>query len=323
MKQTFLTLKYSPSKNYLFVNWNRAVSSSEYRQGIRSIATCVVSLKVQLILLDFSKIGTPSEQDQLCTANFLKLAMKNTSLKRSARVLSFEESQWLAYWQIVWQAKELPYETGAFKTREEAQAWLFDGQEINADAPDNFISVPLDISITAATRMFSNVAACEEGKETGNGNGVTIDVKDQKKSVQELYKTNYVSISLSKKKDILTTKWLRQVTSSEYRQGIEETGRHMLAHNIEKLMVNNQKLGILTMSDQNWLQKFSIEVISTSNLKRLAIVSSHDMLQQLTDETLDHKVKQADIDFHTRYFLFEDEGWEWLLLPEQATELKQ
>ncbi|MBX0332548.1 hypothetical protein K3G39_04780 [Pontibacter sp. HSC-14F20] len=123
---------------------------------------------------------------------------------------------------------------------------------------------------------------------------------------------DYVEVLHDTLHRLLIVRWLRPVKSHEYRFGIEETGRFLLAFGLEKLLVNNQRMGVLTMDDQGWLASISIEVISKSNLEKLAIISSTDFLQQFTNETLDVRVKQETPFFDTQYFLEEQEGIEWL-----------
>lgn len=127
-----------------------------------------------------------------------------------------------------------------------------------------------------------------------------------------LLRTDYVEISLNNPGNYLIVIWLRPVLSHEYKYGIEETGRILLANQVEKLLVNNQRMGVLTMEDQGWLAEISIRVISKSNLRRLAIISSTDFLQQLTNERLDARVKESTPYFETQYFLSERDGLEWV-----------
>ncbi|NDK55322.1 hypothetical protein [Pontibacter fetidus] len=131
-------------------------------------------------------------------------------------------------------------------------------------------------------------------------------------SVITCYKKDYVIITLHTGSGILTVKWLRPVDSREYRTGIKETGKILLENNLEKLLVNNQLMDVLTADDQGWLAKISIEVISKSELKYLAIVSSTNMMQQLTNEALDVRVKQETPPFETQYFYMERDAMEWL-----------
>ncbi|MHC2993748.1 hypothetical protein OB13_20005 [Pontibacter sp. HJ8] len=131
-----------------------------------------------------------------------------------------------------------------------------------------------------------------------------------------LLKVSFVEITLDQQNGILIVRWLRTVRSQEYRVGIEETRKILLAHKQEKLLVNNQRMGVLTMDDQGWLAEISVEVFSQINLKKLAIISSTNFLQQHTNETLDARVKESTPYFETQYFLSEWEGLEWLKLPE-------
>ncbi|WP_276496754.1 hypothetical protein [Pontibacter litorisediminis] len=126
-----------------------------------------------------------------------------------------------------------------------------------------------------------------------------------------------MEIRLDVYNQLLIVRWLRPVLSYEYRNGIEETGKILLAQNLEKLLVNNQRMGVLTADDQGWLAKVSVEVISKSNLKQLAIVSSTDVLQQMTNEVLDKRVKDETPHFDTHYFLSEEDALEWLIMPLQ------
>lgn len=128
-----------------------------------------------------------------------------------------------------------------------------------------------------------------------------------------LYHTDYVDVFYDKPNHLLLVCWRRSVKSHEYRDGIEEIGRHLLRLDVEKLLVNNQRMGVLTMDDQGWLAKISIEVISKSHLKYLAIVSSTDALQQMTNEVLDKRVKVETPPFITQYFLSEEDALEWLV----------
>ncbi|WP_187263947.1 hypothetical protein [Pontibacter beigongshangensis] len=143
-----------------------------------------------------------------------------------------------------------------------------------------------------------------------SGEGLPIE-----SSRMQLFRTDFVEIVLHMPNHLLLTRWLRPVVSSEYGHGIEETSRLFLKYDLNKLLINNCRMGVLTIEDQGWLGRFSVEVISKSKLQRLAIISSFDILQQLTNEVLDGKVKEATPPFDTRYFLTEQDALEWLLMP--------
>lgn len=127
-----------------------------------------------------------------------------------------------------------------------------------------------------------------------------------------LFSTDFVELIHDIRHDMLLVRWLRPVQSHEYRLGIEETGRKLLELELQKLLVNNQRMGVLTMDDQGWLATTSVRMISQSSLKQLAIISSTDFFQQHTNEVLDARVKEETPHFETKYFLTEREGQEWL-----------
>ena len=129
-----------------------------------------------------------------------------------------------------------------------------------------------------------------------------------------LINSDFLEIVNDQEKGILLVRWLRNVQSHEYRSGIEQIGHILLKQGIDKLLVNNQRMGVLTMDDQGWLAEISIKVFSVINLKKLAIVSSTDFMQQYTNEILDKRVKESTPYFPTEYFLTEREGLEWLLV---------
>ncbi|SIT85600.1 hypothetical protein SAMN05444128_1568 [Pontibacter indicus] len=127
-----------------------------------------------------------------------------------------------------------------------------------------------------------------------------------------LFSTDFVEIMHDAQHTMLLVRWLRPVNSHEYRLGIEETGRVLLEMGLQKLLINNQRMGVLTMDDQGWLAAISIRTISQSNLKQLAIISSTNFFQQHTNEKLDRRVKEQTPFFETQYFLIERDGLEWL-----------
>ena len=168
--------------------------------------------------------------------------------------------------------------------------------------------------MTANGATYSKRSLDSEGPTAGDGSEPASRLPMSGKGKSDvLYRQDYVEITLDEPHQLLLVRWLRPVQSTEYRNGIEETGRQLLERDIQKLLVNNQRMGVLTMDDQGWLAKISIEVISKSNLTHLAIVSSTNVLQQMTNEVLDKRVKGASPYFDTQYFLSEEDALEWLM----------
>lgn len=313
MSLHFLKLSFSTSFKYLKAEWQRPVSSEEYRHGVRAIAVCIAKLQVQYSLIDFTKTEAPSIKDLQCTASFLQQAFQKTSLRRSARVLADTSAQWTAYKQVAEETKALPYQTDVFECCKEAKAWLFQDYDIGINEPEALIPILIDGSGPVLSE-FSGLTQTEEDKEAHIPNFVTSKVVDG-----VLLRTDYVEATLSRQKDLLSVRWLRPVSSEEYRCGIQDAAQLFIKHKLQRLLVNKQRLGVLSIGDQSWLAKYYASMAHRSNLQRLAVVSSNDVMQQITDEPLYHKVKgSTKISFHIQYFLSEDEALEWFGLADEV-----
>ncbi|MDX5422404.1 MAG: STAS/SEC14 domain-containing protein [Hymenobacteraceae bacterium] len=317
MSQEFLTLRFSPSGKYLSAKWQRPVSSEEYRQGIRMIAFCIATLKVQLASIDFRKTGAPSLKDQCCTAEFLRQALKNTDLRRSARVLSGQDAHWQAYRQIMEEAGTLPYQAKAFSSPDQAQSWLFEGQEGCPPVAESFIDIPLSHSATDLRKLLRNSTLPDSEAGTGSA-------ESEAKTAPAnhiLCSTDFVEINLHEQARLLSVRWLRPVKSHEYRHGITEAGCALLRHGAERLLVNNQRISLPTLDDQRWLTDTCSRVLSRSRLQQLAVVYSSNIMQQMTSEALDAKLKATNLSYQTQFFLTEEEAMEWLMMPKEALQL--
>ncbi|WP_276496250.1 hypothetical protein [Pontibacter litorisediminis] len=309
MSEGFLSLLYSPSRKYLLADWLRPVSSEEYRQGIRFIALSIAKLRVQYTVIDLSKVGVPSEEDQHCTSVFLKQALHNTSLCRSARVLSGDARQWSAYARVVEDTEALPYKTNVFGTVEKAQAWVLEDKP-NADAvPEDFMSVPMSSKPKALRALLQALPPLEV---IDSSPAVKTEAVQDVAGHEVLRLTGFLQLSKEKQSSLLTLRWLRPVQSREYRYGVLLAGRALMAHKLERLLVDNRRLGIPSLEDQAWLTNVSIEILAKSRLTRMAIIPSFDWLQQMATEAVGCKIKGAVPTYLSSYFLTESEALEWL-----------
>ncbi|MDX5437325.1 MAG: hypothetical protein LPK03_09035 [Pontibacter sp.] len=301
MSQSYLSIYFSRSNKYISACWQRQVSSSEYRQGIRAIAACIATLRVELVLIDFSNTGAPTAKDQACTASFLKQALSNTSLRRSAHVFSEDPAQWQAYQYVMENADKFPYQTQTFRSGEEAKAWLFEG--IAANEPEDLVSVPMPFSARSLSRSLCTPSTHPERKVAKAAPCSII--------TQHL---NFAKITVDIDQSLLTLTWLRPVRSREYRYAILKAERALQEHQLEKMLINKQRMGVPTLDDQSWLLNNAIKGLSRCGLRRMAILSSGDLLQQIVNDEVIHKVESTGLSYQSRYFMFEDEALEWLQL---------
>ncbi|MEJ8804277.1 hypothetical protein [Pontibacter sp. H249] len=301
MSNDFLILNFSPSKQFLSAVWQRPVSSQEYRHGIRTIAVCINTLKAQYVITDVSAIGAPSLKDQHCTAEFLEKALSNTSLKRSARVLSQTKEQWEAYERVLKKSAEQPYEINEFSTYSDALLWILG----SPSQPDDMRHIPMPGSTSELRRLLnSNILA-----QIVSAKGA--EAITNSKSIL-LYQTDFVTISLNQDISLLSLKWLRSVDSHEYRLGIQKGIQALVKHQPKKMMINNQRLGVPSLNDQKWLLDVATETLRSCILTKIAVVNSVDAMQQLALEQVGTKIRNSCIDYQSYYFYSEEEALEWL-----------
>ncbi|MBC5991888.1 hypothetical protein [Pontibacter cellulosilyticus] len=312
MSENFLTLSFSPKTNFITAQWLRPVSSQEYRHGIRIIAVCITTLKAQFALSDFSKIDTPPIDDQYCTANFLKTALQGTSLKRCARVLSGSASQLEAYQRVMAEATNLPYQTNGFNSVEEAKRWLLESEQ-NCETEH-----VCDVNMATSSQILRKTLQQYAGKAGLNYTKLAPDNGAQviDTGLEVLCNTDFLKISMDNCNSLVAMRWLQPVQSLDYRHGIQTMCHTLSQHQPEKLIIFNQRLGVISLPDQMWFSNRFVEVVSANRTRRIAVVTSQDSLQLLVHEAIDKNIKSKNQLYDPGYFFSEDEAMEWLMLKE-------
>lgn len=280
------------------------------------IARSVAFLRAELVLIDITAMHAPSLEDQRWTSSFLQEAFAKSSIRRSARVLSNAGHQPAAMQNVVASTGILPYEIRIFHTVEEAKNWLFDCEEKCPATDEDNIRIPLNFNLKLLRQ--NNVQKISNGQKVSPEQAVEAPRIQSAAPLPNLLqlRTEFVSISLDLKESVMNIRWLKPPASRQYRYGMLKAGRALREHKLERVMLNNQRLGILTLEDQGWLVTTSIEVSAKCHLKRLAVVTSPDALQQLSSDAIGYKLKEANLPYEIRYFLSEEEASEWLLLNE-------
>ena len=312
MSNSFLSLSFSPTIQFINAQWLRPVSSQEYRHGIRIIAVCITTLKAQFALSNFSKIDTPPIDDQYCTANFLKTALQGTSLKRCARVLSGSASQLEAYQRVMAEAANLPYQTKSFNSVEEAKMWLLESEK--SSETEHLCDVDMATSSQSLRKAFQQYAgkAGVTYTKLAPVNGAEI----VETGLEVVCNTDVLKISMDSCNSLLAMRWLQPVQSLDYRHGIQTFCHTLSQHQPEKLIIFNQRLGVISLPDQIWFSNQFVEVVSANCTRRIAVVTSQDSLQLLVHEAIDEKIKSKSQLYDPGYFFSEDEAMEWLMLKE-------
>ena len=307
----FFSISFKPSLKFLSAEWHKPVSSAEYRQSVRTIVRSIAFLQAELVLINISAELTLPPEDQLWTASFLQDALSKTRIRRSARVIPASGYHETSLQNIISGTGSLPYAMRLFKDKEQAKQWLFAGEQHVYINDEHQIRVPLDFNIKLLRQKVMHkpdqtAAASQQQGALGN-----VQRNFTGPNLLKL-NTEYVAISLDHHESLMSIRWLKPPISRQYRYGMLKAGRALLEHKLERVLLNNQRLGMLTLEDQGWLVTSAIQLLPGSNLKKLAVVTSSDALQQMSSDTIGYKLREAKLPYEARYFLAEEEAREWL-----------
>ncbi|NEM98488.1 hypothetical protein [Pontibacter burrus] len=295
-----LKLNYNAVTKLFEAIWQRPVSNQEYRQLVRYTGLCIAILRAEYILFDFTKLGVPSAEVQKSTTEFLKQALQNITFKRSAQVLATNNSQLHVHNYITQDNTELLPDVQVFGSYTEAKTWLT--ETIAADCTSNDIQIPLHSSLKALRKI---AAATPE---------LAVAVKTPEPAKEIRCSTDFMEVTVNPQQSLICLRWTRKVQSRELRYGVLKACRALIEHEAKLGLVNNQRMGILTLQDQTWLAQKFAELLSRSKLQYLAVVSSPDVMQQLASETVNERIRRSYDSHVSEYFLSETEALDWLTI---------
>ncbi|MBD1396391.1 hypothetical protein H9Q13_04380 [Pontibacter sp. JH31] len=284
--------------------------SEEYRQAVRMIARSIAFLRAKLVLIDLTALVSISEIDQEWTANFLKNALSKSSIRKSARVFSASGSQPETMQQVMNKTSTLPYDIGLFHDTEKAKAWLLDGYPARL-FDEGRITIPLNFNLKLLNQDILNKRAQQRAQHLDENPQVIYAASALPDNFH--LGTDFVFISLSQAENLMRIIWKKPPISRQYRFGMLKAARALIEHKLERVLLNNQRLGILTLEDQGWLVSKSLQLLPRTKLRKLAVVTSADSLQQMSSEVIGCKLREANLPYDTRYFLSEEEATEWLM----------
>lgn len=304
-----LSVSYCPHHKLLYAQWERFTTSAELRQSIRLLARAAAILKAELILVEIPGHYNVPEQDREWAKKFMYDALKYTSIRRVARLAATEMNHAMRH--ALRSLEEMPYEAQLFNDRNEALRWLL-REDYVAFSNEAFIRVPLQVNLKLVRpelkgRGHATVPVAQS--QSGNPTNVT-ETLPALISIE----TDFVSITLDKVKSLMNIRWKKAPHSRQYRYGMLKAARALIEHRLERLLLNNQRLGVLTLEDQGWLITAAQQMLPKMNLKKLAVITSSDLLQQMSSEHIGNKLKQAAVNYKAHYFLSEEDALGWLTM---------
>jgi len=294
--QAPLCIKLQMSAKFVEAVWQRPVNDEEYRQGIRFLGLCLAILRAEYLLVDFTQMGNPTPQNQQSTSDYLQRALEVSTLKKCVWVLATEQP---IYEAVVQQIPDQPNTFKPFYNTAAAREWLLDKVTLTGES----ILIPAHCSLKELKRFANS----ELGKAT-----IDSGQTDTDKPATTRCKTDFMEILVDRSKSIIKLCWLRRVTSREYRYGILKCGRALLENNLQRLMVQNQRLGTLTLEDQTWLVNISAQIFAKSKMKLFTVVMSSDIMQQMASESIKARLSKKNLPYKSQCFLSEAEAMNWL-----------
>lgn len=133
-----------------------------------------------------------------------------------------------------------------------------------------------------------------------------------------VFKADYLELNLDSDKKYLEAKWVKVVTSIEFRSGIEAIIMQITANAVELLLLDLRATGTPSISDQNWVAKRLMSLNNQTSLRRSARVYSEDILQHVVGEVITARVETLVYDVQA--FSCEALAREWLLTNKTATQ---
>ncbi|MDX5438545.1 MAG: hypothetical protein LPK03_15185 [Pontibacter sp.] len=212
----------------------------------------------------------------------------------------------------------MPYQISMFTTAPAAQEWLFEDAYQESTNAHHLCDISLDTDMQYLRGLMQQIVAVKTNT-TKIAEPESMDNATEGSPVL-ICETDYLRISVDSCNGLISLRWLKQVNSPEFRNGIEKVGQLIREQHLDKFMVNNQNLGVLSVQDQGWVMQQMCSIITETNLSRIAVVSSENTLQQLVTETIDQKIKENSKLYMPNYFFSEEEALEWLLLRHQPNQ---
>lgn len=97
---------------------------------------------------------------------------------------------------------------------------------------------------------------------------------------------DYISLSYQEEALLLQAKWLRSVSSEEYRSGIEQMKLLILEKGAALLLIDSRRLRNVPFADQQWIKREVAPELISSRLQKLARVLTEDVFNYISFENL-------------------------------------
>ena len=304
-----ISINFCPRVKFLHATWTQNICSDDLRHAVRLLARATALLRAELVLIDLPAMLYVSQEASRWVSSFLREALGKLPIRRVARVLPRDNSSSEVLQKVLSTMGQLPYEAKVFTDVEQAKEWLL-GNLLNQVSADETIRVPLNLNLKRIRTSLSRhgQAKVQAAPAQGGQHTSLSEILPDKLRVR----TEFVSIAIDQRRSFMNMHWMKVPHSRQYRYGMLKAIRAVTEHSLRLLLLNNQRLGVLTLEDQGWLISTAQRMLPNTCLKKLAIVTSADVLQQISSEAIGVKLRLAELPLETRCFLSEEDAREWL-----------
>ncbi|GAB3527910.1 hypothetical protein GCM10027443_04950 [Pontibacter brevis] len=126
---------------------------------------------------------------------------------------------------------------------------------------------------------------------------------------------DYLSISLKKEEQLLHSKWLRNVTSAEYREGVAAMKDIIIKESVSLWLTDSRLLDTIPFADQQWIKREIGPLFKSSNLQRIARVLTDDVFNYISFENIMEQIsKEHNVPVELAQFSSLEAAYDWLRL---------
>lgn len=126
-EKEYVTIRHSSDQKLIWNEWRGFIPSEPLRESMLKACEFIMDNEVELILADYSRLCSPSMEDQVWIANHTAEILRHSKLKRVANLMAQDLFQQIAIesiYEIASKATPLPCESRDFMNKEEALDWL-------------------------------------------------------------------------------------------------------------------------------------------------------------------------------------------------------
>lgn len=128
------------------------------------------------------------------------------------------------------------------------------------------------------------------------------------------YASDFYRIEVDLKGNLVHSEWLRHVTDDELITGGTKLYQALRDNKVERAIANGKILGALGPKAKDWMANEFYEMLSQTNLKKLARVLPDSVFHKLSLESVISRAEaQGKTRFEVKSFSNSDEALKWLL----------